>query len=309
MIDRTSPLDPALPEQRRIRLTIGCTDSDSIPKVAEAGKVVQRDGDAVQIMHNGVAVEAGGYFGDWMQEIIRRLGGHHEPQEELAFARVIERLDSGSTMIELGAFWAYYSLWFRRALPGSINVCVEPDEERLALGKRNFARNGYDATFLPYAIGAQLGDDIEFLRERDGTMVRVPVRSVDMIVDELRLRRVDLLHVDIQGAETAMLEGARRLIGSGNLRFLIVSTHHWKISGDPLTHQRCLLRIRQLGGRILAEHSVAESASGDGLIVASFDPRDADMAPIAISHVRARDSLFGELEHDLASAQNIAPLE
>jgi hypothetical protein len=54
---------------------------------------------------------------------------------------------------------------------------------------------------------------------------------------------------------------------------------------------------------------VTESASGDGLIVASFDPRDADMAPIAISHVRARDSLFGELEHDLAAAQGLTPVE
>ncbi|GIL39157.1 FkbM family methyltransferase [Roseiterribacter gracilis] len=309
MIDRTSPIDPALPEARRIAQTIACTDSDSIPKVADAGRVVERDGERVQIMHNGVLVEAGGYFGDWMEEIIRRLGGHHEPQEELAFARVLERLESGSTMIELGSYWAYYSLWFRRALPGSINVCVEPDEERMAVGKRNFARNGYDATFLPYAIGAQQGDDVEFLRERDQTMVRVPVRSVDMIVDELRLRRVDLLHVDIQGAETAMLEGAQRLISAGKLRFLIVSTHHWKISGDPLTHQRCVRRIEQLGGRILAEHSVAESASGDGLIVASFDARDADMAPITISHIRARDTLFGELEHDLAAAQGKAALE
>ncbi|MDB5366632.1 MAG: FkbM family methyltransferase [Rhodospirillales bacterium] len=309
MIDRDTPLDPALPEQRRIRLTIGCRDADVIPKVPDAGRVLQRDGDTVQVMHNGIVVEAGGYFGDWMQEIIRRLGGHHEPQEELAFARVLERLESGATMIELGSFWAYYSLWFRRALPGSTNVCVEPDEERLALGKRNFARNGYDATFLPYAIGSGPGDDVEFLRERDGSTVRVPMRSVDAIVDELRLRRIDLLHVDIQGFETAMLEGARRLIGSGNLRFLIVSTHHWKISGDALTHQRCVRRIEQLGGRILLEHSVPESASGDGLIVASFDARDADMPPIEISRVRARDSLFGELEHDLAAAQGLAPLE
>lgn len=307
VIDRTSPLDPSLPEQRRILQTIACTDSDAIPKVADAGRVLERDGDLVQVMHNGVVVEAGGYFGDWMQEIIRRLGGHHEPQEELAFARVIERLEPGATMIELGSFWAYYSLWFRKALPGSRNICVEPDQERMAIGKRNFARNGVDATFLPYAIGSELGE-VDFVRERDNSTVRIPMRSVDAIVDELGLRRVDLLHVDIQGYETAMLEGAQRLIGSGKLRFLIVSTHHWRISGDPLTHQRCVARVRELGGRILADHSVAESASGDGLVVASFDPRDTEMAPVPISHVRARDSLFGELEHDLAAAQGLPPL-
>jgi hypothetical protein len=99
-----------------------------------------------------------------------------------------------------------------------------------------------------------------------------------------------------------MLEGAVQAIASGRLRFLVVSTHHHLISGDPLTHQRCRERIRDLGGHLLCEHSVTESFSGDGVIVASFDSRDVDLPPIDMSRNHASNSLFLEPEHYIAEA-------
>jgi hypothetical protein len=85
------------------------------------------------------------------------------------------------------------------------------------------------------------------------------------------------------------------------VRFVLVSTHHQLFSGDPLTHQRCLALVEDLGGHVVAEHSVSESCSGDGLVAASFDERDRDLR-IPVTHVRARDSLFGEPEFALAAA-------
>jgi hypothetical protein len=86
------------------------------------------------------------------------------------------------------------------------------------------------------------------------------------------------------------------------VRFLLVSTHHHSISGDALTHQKVRDLLVGAGATLIADHTVGESASGDGLLAVSFDPRDQDLK-VAVSHVRARDSLFGELEYDLASAQ------
>ena len=74
-------LDPAIGP--RVLATVSCQDSDDIPKVPGAGQCRDHDGTRVQVMHNGVLVEQGGYHGAWMSEIIRALRGHHEPQEEL----------------------------------------------------------------------------------------------------------------------------------------------------------------------------------------------------------------------------------
>jgi SAM-dependent methyltransferase len=79
---------------------------------------------------------------------------------------------------------------------------------------------------------------------------------------------------------------------------MVVSTHHHSISGDPLTHQRALAQLTEAGAHIITEHSVAESFSGDGLIVASFDDRDRDLV-VEVSRARAKDSLFGEPEVEL----------
>jgi hypothetical protein len=75
-----------------------------------------------------------------------------------------------------------------------------------------------------------------------------------------------------------------------------------------MTHQRCLQILVDAGAHVVAEHTVGESFSGDGLVAASMDPRDRDLT-VPVSRARYRDSLFGELEPDLAAAwQEIARL-
>lgn len=74
---------------------------------------------------------------------------------------------------------------------------------------------------------------------------------------------------------------------------MVVSTHHSSISGSHTTHSDCLDELRELGATVLVEHSVEESFSGDGLIVASFYDCDKDLRFPDISRNRAENSLFG----------------
>jgi FkbM family methyltransferase len=239
-----------------------------------------------------------------MTEIIRSLRGHHEPQEEVVFHRVIERLAASRrpqpVMVELGSFWAYYSLWFCRAIPGGRVIAMEPDPVYLEVGRRNFALNGLSeaATFVHGVLGAEPGVPLEFTAESTGTPVSVAQHDLRSLMELAGIDRVDLLLADVQGAEEVLLARAGGDLATGRVRFLIVSTHHHSISGDPLTHQRALSRLTGAGAHVIAEHSVPESFSGDGLIAVSFDERDRDLV-VAVSHARARDSLFGELEIDL----------
>jgi FkbM family methyltransferase len=295
-----------LPEatRRRVEQTVAVRDTDAIPKVPDAGHVVEREGRRVQIMHNGALVEAGGYHGDWMIEVIQRLGGHHEPQEELAFHTVIERLAQDTEqpiMVELGAFWAYYSIWAKRRIPATRLVLVEPDETNLAVGRRNLALNDLAATFIQAAVGAEHNAQIDLTWESDDQIHPTRVVSVDGLLADEALERIDLLLVDVQGAELEVLRGAARALADGRLRFLVVSTHHHSISRDPLTHQRCRAYLLEVGAHIIAEHTVLESCSGDGLILASMSPADRDLHA-DVSIVRARDSVWGEPEYELAEA-------
>ena len=87
---------------------------------------------------------------------------------------------------------------------------------------------------------------------------------------------------NIQGAETAMLASSRELLRGRRVRFVFVSTHHVSISGDPATHEHCLAMVRECEAHVIAEHSPAESWSGDGLIVVYCAcPNEASAARIA----------------------------
>jgi hypothetical protein len=269
-------------DERRIRMTASCRDCDSLPKVAGAGETAVGAEGAYQVMHNGVRIVEGCYFGPWMTEVIRRLRGHHEPQEERAFAEVLQHVPAGGAMLELGSFWGYYSLWFQRQVALAVNFLIEPDPARLAVGQRNFALNGAAGSFHQMRPVEQI--------------------SVDDFLAAHGLDALEVLLADIQGAELEMLAGAAGSIAAGRIRFLVLSTHHHSIARDPLIHQKCLQRIRQQGAHVLAEHTVAESFSGDGLIVASFRPADRSLPRVEISHNRAADGLFRELEHDVHDA-------
>lgn len=304
---QTGPPEPATfsePEAMRIALTTSATDTDRIPKVPGAGEVGVHRGVPFQLMHNGVRVEAGGYYGRWMTEVIHRLRGHHEPQEEWAFHQLVTRLQRDTpapVTIELGSFWAYYSLWVKHAIPATRCLLVEPDPTHLEVGRRNFALNDVEAEILNAAAGLPHGTSADITCESDGIVRSLPLVSVDGLRDQFSLPRVDLLLCDTQGAEVAALQGCEQTIADGALRFAVISTHHHSITGDPLTHQRCLEVLAGYDAHILVEHTVHESSSGDGLIVASMDARDAG-ATIEVSRTRAADSLFGPLEPELAAA-------
>jgi FkbM family methyltransferase len=294
-------------EQRRIELTTAVRDTDALPKVPNAGEVETRDGTSVQVMHNGLVVERDGYVGPWITEIIKRLRGHHEPQEEFAFAAAVERLKADTpdpVMVELGSYWAYYSLWLKTAIPDARCVCVEPDPRNLDVGRRNFALNGFDARFIQAAVGSPHGREVKLKVESDDALHPMRLVSLEGLMREEGLERIDLLLSDVQGAETDLLTTGRDVLRSGRVRFLVVSTHHHSISQDPLTHQRCRDLLLEAGAHIIADHSVFESCSGDGLLVASTDPRDRDMH-VDVTVVRNRDSVYGEPEYELARAPQL----
>jgi FkbM family methyltransferase len=203
-------------------------------------------------------------------------------------------------MVELGSFWAYYSLWLKNAIPDARLVLVEPDVGNLEVGRHNLALNRVEASsIVQAAVGNRHDLRAPVTWESDGIPHITRHVTIDGLMRELELERIDLLSCDVQGAELAMLEGAVDALAEGRIRFLVISTHHHRISGSPLTHQQCCELLREVGAHFIAEHSVSESCSGDGLLVASTDRRDTDLhAQVTI--VRARDTLFGELEWDLA---------
>jgi FkbM family methyltransferase len=303
-------------ENRRVLMTISCQDTGSIPKVSSAGQVVIENDVPLQIMHNGLRIIEGCYYGTWMTLIIKLLKGHHEPQEEFVFFEILKQLKKKPSewgnprILELGSFWSYYSMWFMKENPTGKAFCVEPDPKYLSVGKKNFELNDLTAEFANFQVGTKDTEESPFLCESTGQILNVPTLTFSSILKNFENSNFDIVLADIQGAETSMLENLAEGLKVANIRFMLISTHDMQISGSPTTHQDCLHLLRKCGASIVAEHSVSESFSGDGLILASFCDLDRDLQ-IKISFNRSKFSLFGEWEPRIAhimAQQNLQTL-
>jgi FkbM family methyltransferase len=270
---------------KRARRTIGCNDCKAIPKSARAGMVVAAES-PYQVMHNGIMIRLGGYHGAWMTEIILALGGHHEPQEERIFYEVLKVMPSKATMIEAGSYWAYYSLWFKNCVSDGRIYMVEPVPHKLQIGIDNFRLNGMLGHFRNAFVGAVSNENGQFA-DWDGSVSRVPCIAIDDFLAREGIEFLDILHADIQGAELEMLEGCKRSLAGNRIGYLFISTHAGK-------HSACRDVVRRAGYQLVAEHSIAESCSGDGLIVAR-SKRSPQIPAVEITkkggHDRVRENL------------------
>ncbi len=266
---------------KRARRTINCQDCELITKHPNAGKVMDAES-PYQFMHNGIKVRLGGYHGFWMAEVIRALQGHHEPQEERVFHEVLKVMPPGAIMIEVGSYWAYYSLWFNRCVSGGRTYMFEPVAHKLKIGIENFKLNQMQGVFRNAFVGAQSNERAKFV-DWDGSVWQVPCVAIDDVLDREGINFLDILHADIQGSELDMLEGCRRTLAENRIGYLFISTHAGK-------HAACLTEVKRVGYEVVAEHTIHESCSGDGLVVAR-SRRAPDIPPVKITKIETRGFL------------------
>jgi len=242
---------------------IKCRDCDSIPKVDFAGEIVSD----FQIMHNGLKIIKGCYHEEWMSEIISACRGHHEPQEERAFHEVLKHIANNAVMIELGSFWAYYSMWFNQSVLNAKNYLIDIDEPTLNVGKLNFGVNNMSGNFY---------------------IDSVPNFKLENFLKTNNIEFVDILHVDIQGWEYHMLLDSQTSLDKIGYFFISTHTdqfntgHHWGSPKEKL-HESCLEFLLDNNYIILCEHNMSESFSHDGLIVAKNPKISTDFNKIEIS--------------------------
>ena len=252
--------------QARIKLVQQCTDHQYIPRVANAGQVIS----GYQIMHNGLKIGIGSYYGAAMTELLQANRGVHEPQEEHVFQEVLHCLPAQAVMIELGAYWGFYSMWFHQAIADPTCYLVEPAPEYLLLGQQNFALNDMHADFSNYWVGARSSTTPPATVGNSVT----PTICLDDFLAQKSITHLHLLHADIQGAELDLLAGAAIALQNHQIDYIFLSTH-----GEDL-HRACLQQLAEYDYSIIADASPLESYAVDGVIAAR---RSAIALPLPIA--------------------------
>lgn len=105
------------------------------------------------------------------------------------------RLRADATMIELGGFWAFYSLWFLSGGRRRRSIVLEPDPKHLAVGEVNARVNGLTPIFVQGCLGGASAPPTPFQTEESGEMW-LPRFSVPFLMQSHGIERLDILHCD-----------------------------------------------------------------------------------------------------------------
>ena len=156
------------------------------------------------------------------------VAGSFEPNE---FAFLDRTLRHGMTFLDIGANHGLYSLFAagRVGTPGRV-VAFEPSSRERHILQRNLSLNRLsNVTVLPVALAderaeahLQIAPVLHgghntlggFAHEGVAAVAAelVPVETLDEVADRLELDKVDVIKIDVEGAEVRVLKGAHRLL-------------------------------------------------------------------------------------------------
>ncbi len=143
-----------------------------------------------------------------------------------------EHIGSGAVFVDVGAHVGYYSLKAAKAVgSGGRVLAIEPNPDTLQVLRANIAASGDSMiTVEPVACSDSEGVLELFAASRNNTgatslsrsnalkfgferkSFRVRTRPLDALVQENRLDRVDVIKIDVEGAEILVLKGAERTL-------------------------------------------------------------------------------------------------
>jgi FkbM family methyltransferase len=152
-------------------------------------------------------------------------------------------LHEGMTVIDAGACFGEFALYAARRVGNSGRVIMlEPDADNIRRAQEYFDFNGgQPATIeiIPAGIWKVEGN-IQFAAGLDASstlldagqpippgahIIEVPVESLSSLARKYALKRIDLVKMDIEGAEVEVVQSAQEAIEQFSPRFSIASYH------------------------------------------------------------------------------------
>lgn len=197
--------------------------------------------------------------------LARALRAYERPKVQL----LQQVMRPGAVFVDIGGNKGDFSLIAARATSDDARIlCFEPEPDNVAWIRRSVARNGYRSIeVVPVALSDVAGTATLHLGEKSGwhTLVRnadepasdvidVATITLDAALAARGIDRVDVLKLDVEGAEDLVLAGAQHTLRPGHPMTLLLDLHPGR-GVDPVA---TCARLEKLGF-VMAEPVTARS--------------------------------------------------
>jgi len=199
--------------------------------------------------------------------------GVYEPQETALVSHILQ---PGMNFVDVGANWGYFTLMAARLVgAGGRVLSLEPDPRMFRKLTGNLTRNQLpQVTALQIAAAATAGNltlagydenDGNFGISRlvaDGTasanLFQVETQPLDDLLDAQKMDSVDLMKMDIEGAEALALAGLKRSLAEGRVKRLLMELHPSQLLESGSSANQVMQMLLQSGYTALTvDHSPA----------------------------------------------------
>ena len=210
--------------------------------------------------------ELGGYeFICNLRDTISRevcFNGRYEPQETAVVGSILR---AGMSFVDVGANWGYFTLMAASLVgPSGRVLSLEPDPRLFSILEGNIGRNQLQhVTCLPVAAAREPGrltlagydeegenfgiSRIVARNEEAKQSYNVDADSLDRILDRQQLASVDLMKMDIEGAEVFALPGLEASLRCARVKRLLLELHPGLIAEHGGTADRLIGLLHQAG--------------------------------------------------------------
>jgi FkbM family methyltransferase len=190
--------------------------------------------------------------------------GLYEPPVTRVFQRHVPR---GGTVVDAGANWGYFSL-IAAALSGADGrvIALEPDPRQFEALSHNLSLNGFTHVQpLPAAAAAVAGqltlagydDDAvnrgvsRVIGSPDGeeSSRRFTVQALTIDAVTAAFAAVDLVKIDVEGAEDLVLQGMREGLASRRYRAILLELHPGLLRARGVDPESCVQLLLDYGYR------------------------------------------------------------
>ncbi len=232
-------------------LSPGCSVGEALNTYRENRREYERVASSIAALCSTVRTDGDGYVlwrspdGEyWMPGSYAGLLPHLlSEQRRHVYGAGRNGVQPGDVVLDCGA---HVGVFARTALAAGARlvVAIEPAPRNLECLRRNFAAEISQGRVIVYPKGVwdaeatldlavseinSAGDTL-VLASEGSSSVRVPLTTVDLLVQELGLPRVDFMKLDIEGAERRALAGAQDTLRKHRPRLAVAAYH---LADDP----------------------------------------------------------------------------
>jgi FkbM family methyltransferase len=160
---------------------------------------------------------------------------------------ILKFLPKNGTFIDVGANIGTLVIPIGKARPQVSIICIEADSDIHSFLKENLNRNGCERVQTVCCVaGATDGQLVAFYRAPDhkfgmGSLgpqfCKVPImvqqQSLDCMLSRMDIQEVDVIKIDVEGAEKGVLHGAQRLLASERPPIIVFEFADWAEARIP----------------------------------------------------------------------------